>query len=117
MSSPNPNLLTPGEYLDLERKSEIRNEYIAGRIFAMSGASRRHGLIAGNFFRELSSQLRGRACEAYVSDLRVKVSPTGMYRETLRSLTPGNRFAKDRFRRRDEDEALRRRHVLDRANP
>ncbi len=79
MSSPNPNFVTPGEYLDLERKSEIRSEYVAGRIFVKSGASRRHSLIAGNLFRELSSQMRGRACEARRSDMRVKVSPTGMY--------------------------------------
>ena len=79
MSSPKPSLLTPGEYLELERKAEFRSEYIAGRMYAMTGASRRHGLIAGNFFRELSSQLRTRACEAYMNDLRVKVSPTGMY--------------------------------------
>ena len=79
MSSPKPSLLTPGEYLALERKSEIRSEYIAGRMFAMSGASRRHSLIAGNFYRELSSQLRDRACEAHIADLRVKVSPTGLY--------------------------------------
>jgi len=36
MSSPKLNLMTPGEYLELERKSEIRSEYIAGRMFAMS---------------------------------------------------------------------------------
>jgi Uma2 family endonuclease len=79
MSSPKPSLMTPSEYLELERKSEIRSEYIAGRMFAMSGASRRHSLITGNFYSELSSQMRGRACEAYINDLRVKVSPTGMY--------------------------------------
>jgi Uma2 family endonuclease len=79
MSSPNPNFVTPGEYLELERKSEIRSEYIAGHIFAMSGASRRHNLIAVNFVREVSSQVRGRPCEVYMSDMRVKVSPTGMY--------------------------------------
>ncbi len=79
MSSPSPNLITPDEYLELERKSEIRSEYIGGRIFAMSGASRRHNLIAGNLFRELSSQMRGRECEVYVSDMRVKIGPTGMY--------------------------------------
>jgi Uma2 family endonuclease len=79
VSSPNPSLITPGEYLELERKSEIRSEYIAGRMFATSGASRRHSLIAGNFHRELSSQLRGRACEAHMVDMRVKVSSTGMY--------------------------------------
>lgn len=79
MSLPNPSYVTPGEYLELERKSEIRSEYIAGRIFAMSGASRRHNLIAVNFVREISSQMRGRACEVYAVDMRLKISPTGMY--------------------------------------
>ncbi|MDP9194843.1 MAG: Uma2 family endonuclease [Acidobacteriota bacterium] len=79
MSSANPSLLTPSEYLEIERKSEIRSEYIAGRMYAMSGASRRHSLITGNFHRELSGQLRGRACEAHAIDLRLKVNPTGMY--------------------------------------
>jgi Uma2 family endonuclease len=79
MSAPKPNFVTAREYLDVERKSEIRSEYIAGRVFAMSGASRRHNLITINVSREISLQLRGRACEAYVSDMRVKVAPTGMY--------------------------------------
>jgi Uma2 family endonuclease len=52
---------------------------VNGQIFAMAGASRSHNLIAGNFFREVSQQLRGRSCEAYTSDMRVKVSPTGLY--------------------------------------
>jgi Uma2 family endonuclease len=79
MSSPKPSLLTPGEYLALERKSEIRSEYIGGRMYAMSGASRRHALIASNLHGEIWMRLRGRACEVYMNDLRVKVTPTGMY--------------------------------------
>lgn len=71
--------MTPGEYLELERKSEIRSEYIAGRMFAMSGASRRHSLIVGNLHGEIWSRLRGKGCEVHMNDLRVKVSPTGMY--------------------------------------
>src|SRR5206468_6291774 len=55
------------------------SEYINGQIYAMSGASREHNLIVVNLIRELSSQLRGRPCEVYASDMRVKVRPTGMY--------------------------------------
>lgn len=73
------DFVTPGEYLELERKSETRNEYIAGRIFAMSGASLRHSLIAGNLFGLLWTQMRGRGCEAFAVAMRVKVSQTGMY--------------------------------------
>src|SRR5258708_2629284 len=59
--------------------SEMRREYIDGHMFAMSGASRRHSLIAVNLIREISTQLRGRNCEAHAIDMRVKVSHTGMY--------------------------------------
>lgn len=70
---------TPEEYLALERKAECRSEYYAGEIFAMSGASEKHNLIAGNIVAALHGQFRGRPCRVYVSDMRVKVSPTGLY--------------------------------------
>lgn len=71
--------MTEREYLDIERKAEIRSEYIAGRIYTMSGASERHNLIAGNLYALVWSQLRGGPCRAYMSDLRVKVARTSMY--------------------------------------
>lgn len=70
---------TPEHYLVLEREAKHKSEYINGHIFAMAGASRRHNLIAGNVFGELRAQLRGRLGEAYINDMRVKVSPTGLY--------------------------------------
>jgi len=70
---------TPADYLTLERKADYKSEYVNGQIIAMAGASRIHNLIAGNFYREVSQQLRGRPCEAYISDMRVKVSHTGLY--------------------------------------
>jgi Uma2 family endonuclease len=70
---------TPEEYLILERKADYKSEYVNGQIIAMSGASRKHNLISGNFYGEVRQQLRGRPCEAYSSDMRVKVSPTGLY--------------------------------------
>lgn len=70
---------TPEQYLELERKAPYKNEFVNGHIYAMSGTSRPHNLIAGNAYREISSQLRGRPCEAYIGDMRVKVSPTGLY--------------------------------------
>ena len=70
---------TPEEYLALERKADYKSEYVNGQVIAMAGASRSHNLIAGNLYREVSQQLRGRPCEAYISDMRVKVSRTGLY--------------------------------------
>lgn len=79
MSAPSADFVTAAEYLEVERKAEIRSEYIAGRMYAMSGATESHNLIAGNIFSEIRGQLRGKDCRVYVSDMRVKVSPAGMY--------------------------------------
>ena len=79
MSSQPETLLTPEEYLALERKSEIKHEYFAGEMFAMVGASKRHNLIMSNIIRILGNQLLDRPCNVYPSDMRVKVSATGKY--------------------------------------
>ena len=79
MSSHAKPRYTPAEYLVLERQAGHRSEYFGGEIFAMGGASERHNLIVTNAIRELSLQLKGRPCKTYASDMRVKVSPTGLY--------------------------------------
>lgn len=71
--------LTPEEYLEIERKAEYKSEYYGGEMFAMSGARRAHNLIAVNVASELRDQLRRRSCEVYPSDMRVRVSATGLY--------------------------------------
>ncbi|PYS90606.1 MAG: hypothetical protein DMF64_14475 [Acidobacteria bacterium] len=79
MSSQRKTLLSPEEYLAIERKSEIKHEYFAGEMFAMVGASKRHNLITANIIRILGNQLLERPCNVYPSDMRVKVSATGKY--------------------------------------
>ena len=79
MSSQTKQHYTPEEYLALERQAQYKSEYYAGEIFAMAGASRWHNLIVTNVVRELSLQLKGRPCTTYPSDMRVKISPTGLY--------------------------------------
>ena len=69
-----PKLVTPEEYLALERRAEIRHEYWEGEIRAMAGASRRHNLVGGNAFGEIRFQLKGRDCEVYQSEMRVQAS-------------------------------------------
>jgi Uma2 family endonuclease len=79
MSSQPKTKFTPEEYLAIDRQSEHKNEYFDGEIFAMTGASRRHNLISVNVASMLNTQLTDRDCEVYASDMRVKVSPTGLY--------------------------------------
>ena len=75
---PRPHL-TPEEYLEIERKAEYKSEYYGGEMFAMSGARRAHNLVAMNVGGVLYNQLRSRSCEAYPSDMRVRVSATCLY--------------------------------------
>ncbi len=71
--------LSPQEYLAMERQAETKSEYYAGEVFAMAGASRKHNLIVPNLAYLLVGQLKSRSCEVYNSDMRVKVSATGLY--------------------------------------
>ncbi|MFL6230879.1 MAG: Uma2 family endonuclease [Pyrinomonadaceae bacterium] len=79
MSRQPKTLSTSEEYLAMERQAEYKSEYLNGETFAMVGASRKHNLIAGNVFGELREQLKGKSCEAYTNDMRVKVSSNGLY--------------------------------------
>lgn len=67
------------EYLEGELHSQMRHEYVAGRVFAMSGTSRVHNLIAGNFYAALRTHLRGGACRVFMSDLKVRVQKTNAF--------------------------------------
>jgi Uma2 family endonuclease len=76
-AQPKP-FISEAEYLELERASVTKHEYFAGDIFAMTGASEQHNLIASNVTAALHRQLRGRSCRIYPSDMRIKVMQTGL---------------------------------------
>jgi Uma2 family endonuclease len=76
MASEPHQRLSIQEYLALERVSEMRHEYLDGEMFAMSGATYPHNVIAGNLFGLLWTQFRGRHCRAFQESMRVR-TPTG----------------------------------------
>jgi Uma2 family endonuclease len=65
--------LTVEDYLSGEEDSQIRHEYIDGRVYAMAGTSDEHNTIAGNFFAELRAHLRGGPCRVFISDLKARL--------------------------------------------
>lgn len=67
------------EYLEAEKDSPVRHEYVDGQIFAMAGASDRHNRIAGNFYNRLDDHLGDGPCEPFISDMKVWVSETVYY--------------------------------------
>lgn len=72
-------IITAADYLALERAAATKSEFCDGEIFAMAGTSKNHARIVMNFSRELSNLLKGRKCEPFANDLRVKVETSGLY--------------------------------------
>lgn len=68
-----PDWITPEDYLESELASDVRREYVLGHVYAMAGASDDHNRIAGNIFGELRDRLRGRRCEAFINDMKVRL--------------------------------------------
>jgi len=64
------------DYLAFERASEERHEYADGEIFAMSGGTFEHSLIASNISRELGISLLERRCSVHGSDMRIHIPTT-----------------------------------------
>lgn len=79
VANPKTHYITPEAYLEQERRAEFRSEYLNGRIYAMAGASPEHNRISRNTVGEFYVRLKGKPCEAFVSDMRVRVSPSGLY--------------------------------------
>lgn len=71
--------LTEEEYLEMELTSPIKHEYVAGRLFAMTGTSDAHNIIAGNLYMILREHLKGSPCRVFMSDVKVKVDADSAY--------------------------------------
>ena len=96
MASRQERIYTLAEYLAFERDSEGKHEYLNGRIYAMSGGSPNHARIAVNLIRELATQLRGRPCEAFGSDMRIRIPESGLHTYPDASAVCGEpRFVRD----------------------
>ena len=71
--------LSPQDYLAIERAAEFKSEFFDGEMFAMAGTSKEHSTITVNLTGEFHTALRGKVCQPFSSDLRVKVSANGLY--------------------------------------
>lgn len=71
--------ITPEEYLERERAAEFKSEFHGGRMYAMAGTSYRHGIIVGNLAKTVGLALDDTPCAIIPGDLRVRVSPEGLY--------------------------------------
>lgn len=73
------DLLSVGEYLRVEEASPVKHEYVAGRIFALAGATKRHNQITVNLAARLHAAARGGPCRVYVADVKLRASEEVLY--------------------------------------
>lgn len=71
--------VSPEDYLRLEAQSPARHEYVAGGIFAMTGASLRHNVIAGNLFSALRAHLKPTPCRVFIEGVKLHVARDNAY--------------------------------------
>jgi len=66
-------LISIDDYLAGELDSDVRHEYLGGFVYAMAGARNVHNRIATNFTLAIGQQLRGKPCEPFNSDTKVRI--------------------------------------------
>ena len=71
-----PQSWTVEAYLDMERTSAVRHEYLDGLVYALAGGTGAHSRLGANMIAALHAALRDGPCGVYSSDMKVRVAPT-----------------------------------------
>ena len=66
-------LISVEDYLAGELVSEIKHEYLGGVVHAMFGGKVRHSAASGNVFASFFNSLRGKGCQPFNSDMKVRL--------------------------------------------
>lgn len=64
---------TIDEYLQFDLESIIRHEYISGQVYPVNKDSKNLKIIAENLFARLRTQLHGKECRVFSSDMKVRI--------------------------------------------
>jgi len=70
---------TPESYLEIERLSPIKHEYLQGQRVAMAGVSKAHVIIAGNLSAPLVNHLRSTGCVSCTTDIKVRIPVLNLF--------------------------------------
>ena len=75
--------ISPEEYLQGELLTDIKHQLIDGEVYAMSGASANHNILTGNVFSEIKIQLKRTKCQAFMSDMKLRVDDDFFYPDVM----------------------------------
>lgn len=76
-------LISEADYLEGEKLSEAKHEYMDGQVYAMSGAHANHNRLSLNLATALTNHLKGKPCQPFASDMKVKVGRNYFYPDVL----------------------------------
>lgn len=68
-----PSFISIEDYLAGEEISEVKHEYIDGAVHAMAGETNRHNVIGINALAIFHGMLRGKPCQPFNSDTKVRI--------------------------------------------
>jgi Uma2 family endonuclease len=66
---------TVAQYLEMERASGVRHEYVDGAVYALAGGTRAHSVVGANVIALLRIAVRGGPCRVHTADMKVRVTP------------------------------------------
>lgn len=65
--------LTPEEYLELEKRSEVRHEFVDGEMHAMAGDKKQNNRIVRRLVRLLDQRAEEKNCDLFFTVVKMKV--------------------------------------------
>ena len=64
------------EYLELEKRSDVRHEYVDGELHAMAGDKKRNNRIVGKVYRLLADLAEAKGCQVFFTVVKTQVTET-----------------------------------------
>src|SRR5690348_6617081 len=79
MVNPRPvGRMSYAEYLDYEQSSAVKHEYLRGEVRARHSVTLEHARVTARVSYLISARLGQRPCEAFGSDVKVRVEETDL---------------------------------------
>lgn len=71
-------LMSVADYLEQEKTSEAKHDYVGGVIYALPGSSIRHNRIVGRLYQQLLTATH-EPCEIYFESVKLHPTPDSFY--------------------------------------
>lgn len=71
--------ISVADYLEGEKTSPVKYEFVYGEVYAMAGTSDNHNRIVNEIVARLVVHLRDSRCEPFSGEIKVRVSPNVYY--------------------------------------